>query len=59
MSLPAEAKPITFAPLACACSRYDEKSVVSGKGYAARPTTVPPVERTKAAASRSSCWPNT
>ena len=59
MSFPAEANPITSAPADFACSRYDEKSVVSGNGYAARPTTDPPFDFTNAAASRSNCCPNT
>ena len=32
VSAPALAKPTTFAPLACACSRKLEKSLVPGNG---------------------------
>ena len=58
-SPPAAAIPITVAPLLCAASRKEEKSVVWGNGYAARPSTLPPEDFTNADASRSSCWPKT
>ncbi len=32
VSAPAEDSPITFAPDVCACSSWDEKSVVPGNG---------------------------
>src|SRR3954465_15295205 len=42
-SLPEFARQTIFAPLAFACSRKLEKSVVPGNGCAADPTTVPPL----------------
>ena len=57
VSVPALARPITFARLACACRMNDEKSVVPGKGVRTWPTTRPPAARTKAEVSRSSACP--
>ena len=50
---------VLIAGLFRAAVRKAEKSVVSGNGYRAWPVTVPPFDRTNAAASRSSCCPNT
>ena len=46
-SVPVQAKPITFAPLAFACSSIEEKSEVPGNGYATVPRTLPPPALTK------------
>ena len=58
VSVPALQMPITFALLACACSRNELKSVLPGNGWRTEPMTLPPALVTKAVVSRSSAVPN-
>ena len=56
-SRPVEANAITFAPDDCACSKYEEKSVVPS-GCRTDPATVPPRRASASVVSRSSAAPN-
>ena len=58
VSAPALASPSTFAPLACAWTSKEEKSVVSGNGYSTEPSTLPPAPWIIAVVSLWSWWPN-
>ncbi|MNL62651.1 hypothetical protein D3C87_1866900 [compost metagenome] len=57
VSLPALAKPTTFAPEFWACSRNEAKSDAF-RGCLAVPTTLPPADFTTAVVSASSALPN-
>jgi hypothetical protein len=56
-SAPEFANPTTLALLDCAWSRYEEKSVVLGKGCRTAPSTRPPAALTNSSASRCMEWP--
>ena len=56
-SPPAVARPITFAPEACACSRNEDMSDALS-GWRTDPITLPPAAFTTSAVDFSRPWPN-
>ena len=56
VSVPALARPTIWAPDACACKRYDEKSG-EASGWFTLPTTSPPPSVTTRVSSSAIWWP--